>query len=242
MGRLHAEIARLYLTETSGHTRALVLGLNAPADGHRLLALAQSMQAELGWPAPACAIDGVAACQLWWSLAEPLALDRAAALLEALAARWLADLAPAACVKLLVPAAPATPWPGAPTGPGRWSAFIAPDLAPVFSAEPWLDIPPGEAGQAELLAGLRPITGAELAQALSALSDAPAPETLPAAPPGTRPAVAAPGSQEPRAFLLGVMNDPGVPLALRIEAAKALLAGTPLAASAGALTDEAESP
>jgi hypothetical protein len=31
------------------------------------------------------------------------------------------------------------------------------------------------------------------------------------------------GAQDPEAFLRQVMNDPGVPLALRIEAAKALL-------------------
>ena len=35
---------------------------------------------------------------------------------------------------------------------GRWSAFVAPDLAAVFGDEPVLDIPPGDEAQAELLA------------------------------------------------------------------------------------------
>ncbi|MEK8028292.1 hypothetical protein [Pseudaquabacterium rugosum] len=47
-------------------------------------------------------------------------------------------------------------------GPGddgepRWSAFVAPDLAPLFSDTPWLDLPPGDDGQARLLAALRPV-------------------------------------------------------------------------------------
>jgi hypothetical protein len=37
------------------------------------------------------------------------------------------------------------------------------------------------------------------------------------------PAATAPAAPDPQAFLLAVMNDPSAPLALRVDAAKALL-------------------
>jgi len=88
---------------------------------------------------------------------------------------------------------------------------VAPDLAPVFAEEPWLDTPPGEEGQADLLARLQSIKSAAL----------PGPAAAAAA--GATPAPAT--NSDPKRFLLEVMNDASVPLALRIEAAKALLPG-----------------
>ena len=136
----------------------------------------------------------------------------------------------------LFPAAPGTPgWhPGPVPAPqaglaDQWSAFVAQDLAPMFSDTPWLDIPPGGDGQAGLLAALRSATADAWQQALQVLGLA-APQDEP--PAGTTAAPAAPEASlgpgpahttDPRQFLLAVMNDAGVPLALRIEAAKALL-------------------
>ncbi len=113
---------------------------------------------------------------------------------------------------------------------GQWSAFVAPDLAPVFVEATWLDIPPGVEGQADLLKTLKSITPQEWAVAMGRLAP-----TLPARP-GTGNRVVdagrlrtsvfyalATGFSDPRAFLLQVMNDATVPMALRIEAAKALL-------------------
>jgi len=101
---------------------------------------------------------------------------------------------------------------------GNWSAFVAADLAPVFVDTPWLDIPPNEEGQATLLRGLATIKPALFDEALERLAPVPsridAPRTL------ERPETA---DQDPRRFLLRVMNDDNVALALRIEAAKALL-------------------
>ena len=98
----------------------------------------------------------------------------------------------------------------------NWSAFVAPDLAPVFADTPWLDIPPSVEGQADLLAKLQSIKPAALDAALQRLQpqDATAPE---APPPATTPDV------DPRRFLQQVLNDETVALALRIEAARALL-------------------
>lgn len=135
---------------------------------------------------------------------------------------------------------------------GRWSAFVSADLAPVFAETPWLEIPPGDEAQARLLAALQPIGPAAFAAALTALSPPEATPAAPpgcaapgaavadpaaavcreaggaAAPlsdtPDTRLAPGRAPQDDPRAFLLAVMNDAAVPLTLRIEAAKALLA------------------
>jgi len=106
--------------------------------------------------------------------------------------------------------------------PERWSAFVAPDLAPVFAEEPWLDTAPGMEGQADLLMRLESIQSADLGVALERLGAAPAAVmSVPVPVPGDA-ATDAP-MQQARRFLLAVMNDESVALALRIEAAKALL-------------------
>ena len=107
---------------------------------------------------------------------------------------------------------------------GNWSAFVAPDLAAIFSETPWLDVEPGEEGQAALLRALHSIKPAAFDAALAGMR-ATAPHAQATAPSPAREAVAAApeGSDDPRGFLLRVMNDETVPLALRIEAAKALL-------------------
>ena len=92
-------------------------------------------------------------------------------------------------------------------------------LAPLFSETPWLDVEPNPEGQASLLAGLRAITAEAWQRAVAV--------ALPVAelqPLGAAPATMA-AFTDPRAFLLSVMNDPAVPMALRIDAAKALLPG-----------------
>jgi hypothetical protein len=102
--------------------------------------------------------------------------------------------------------------PGAPLPGGeRWSAFVAPDLAPLFTDTPWLDLPPGDDGQATLLASQACVTPGQLATLQAASAPAPG--------------IAAHAQlADPRRFLQQVMNDATAPLALRIEAAKALLA------------------
>jgi hypothetical protein len=108
--------------------------------------------------------------------------------------------------------------------PGQWSAFVAPDLAPVFADTPWLDGPPNLEGQAALLRALAPITPAAWAQALALLAPADAAPPLAAAQPVPVPQPAPMAAvDDPRRFLRQVMNDPSAPLALRVDAAKALL-------------------
>lgn len=256
--RLHAEFRRLYLCadaptepgadaglfDARNRVRALVLELGRPADWERLGAVWRGVQTELGLPAPGIAASGTDGLQLWFSLVEPVPPDVAQDFLARLGRRWLADL----------PAGRVTGWPQAPHGAtpgevarhvrpvpalneatGNWSAFIAPDLAPLFADTPWLDIPPGDDGQAGVLGALASISPTAWAAALALLrsrSEAPAPAAqAPAAhtPGAPTPAAHEPSllgattHTEPRAFLLAVMNDGSVPLALRIEAARALL-------------------
>ena len=116
-----------------------------------------------------------------------------------------------------------------------WSAFVAPDLAPVFAETPWLDIPPNLDGQAELLSRLSSITPDELRHAQHLLQPPAEPspagsvqtasDAAPAATATKSPVSTGPTEHhaDPQTFLLAVMNDAGVELALRIEAAKALL-------------------
>jgi hypothetical protein len=126
----------------------------------------------------------------------------------------------------LVPAAQA---PG-----GLWSAFVAPDLAAVFAAEPWLDLPPTPEAQARVLSPLKSIQVADLERALERLR--PTAAKVSSRPPADAAEVA--GSEfgvmntrslpagvaaDPKRFLLDVMSDDTIALGLRIEAAKALL-------------------
>ena len=244
MTRLQTEYQRLYLPPATGadsagalgligadgRVRALVLALGQPADWATLAPLWRGVQADLGWPAPAIAVNGVDAFELWFSLADPLPRAEATELLAQLQRRYLADLRPER-VRAWPGADVAAEPPACPpfaAGPERWAAFITPDLPAVFGDDPALDFEPGADAQADLLARQRSINGAELRSAQAVLVAA---EEQAAASPArfsvkaeTKDATSVTGSfQDPRAFLLAVMNDPSAPLALRIEAAKGLL-------------------
>ena len=243
MNRLDAELDRLYLgglvfatqdaqtvslVDARGRVRALVLEVVQPAGWDALSRVWQGVQAELELPEPAIAVSGTDGLQLWFSLETSVDAARAHAFLAALRERFLADV-PAQRVRLYpdagTPARHAALVPAPQGEPGNWSAFVSADLAAVFSDTPWLDVEPGEEGQAALLRGLRSIKPAAfdavLAAPLPQGEAAPAPGPAPAPAPGREPESAT--ASDPRAFLLRVMNDERVEMALRIEAAKALL-------------------
>ena len=174
-------------------------------------------------------VSGVDGYQLWLSLAEPVPLAEAAAFLEALRRHYLAEVAPQRIrltPALAAPASqPALPVPSQQLATGYWSAFVAPDLAPIFADEPWLDQPPSPEAQASVLAGLQSIKAAAFAAALARLRPV-APTKRPSEPPSHVTSCGPVATRErllPKAFLLAVVQDPAVALDLRIEAAKALL-------------------
>lgn len=229
MNRLQAELHRLYAqaepdTASEAKTRAAVLSVAGPGAWSALSAAWRGVQADLELPAPAIAISGDDSLQLWFSLARPVATAQARALLEGVRRDYLAGL-PAARTRIAVEPGTLPAYPPQPVAPERWSAFVTPDLAPLFDDEPWLDQPAGPDAQADLLARLQPASPREFEQAMARLApatQAPVHETVTPAPA----ALATATALEPRAFLRQVMNDPSVDLALRIEAAKALLPHT----------------
>lgn len=214
----------LSLVDARGRARALVLEVVQPTGWDALSRAWQGVQAELELPEPAIAVSGTDGLQLWFSLETAVDATRAHAFLAVLRERFLADV-PAARVRLYPdPAAPtrhAALVPAPQGEPGNWSAFVSPDLAAIFSDTPWLDVEPGDEGQAALLRGLKSIKPAAF-DAVLAASVAPAPSPVDA-PARETPVRAPAGDADPRAFLLRVMNDDSVEMALRIEAAKALL-------------------
>lgn len=238
MTRLHTAFARLYhcpndgdgLVDAQGRVRTLVVGLSGPSEWAPLASLWAAVQADWGWPAPAIVASGADAMQLWFSLGEPLPMAEAHAALEALRQHYLADIARRRVQLWPAPDAttPPAPVPALHEASGQWSAFLAPDLAPLFADTPWLDMQPGDEGQANLLSHLSSISPAMLAAAMASLAPADAVPTptpaLASTHPGAHTAPALTGHADPAQFLLAVMNDAATPMALRIEAAKALLA------------------
>ena len=257
MNRLQSELHRLYLPRSAApaetdapradlidpldRVRALVLQVTRPPSWQVLSKVWQGVQAELDLPAPAIAVSGTDAIQLWFALAEPVPIAQAHAFLDGLRSRYLPDiepgrigLMPALDASALHPARHARLVPARHEPSGNWSAFVAPDLAPVFGDTPWLDIPPGEDGQAALLSGLETMEQTVFEAAVKRLGSsanrAPPTEAVAvasatpadAALTKTRPMSAA-TDEDPKQFLLRIMNDATVALALRIEAAKALL-------------------
>lgn len=243
MNRLQSELHRLYLphaagaqdtdveesslTDANGQVRSMVLELSGPADWDALSKVWRGVQGDLDLPAPAIAVTGLDGYQLWFSLAEPLPAPQAITFLESLRVRYLSDIAPKRVV--LMPSVDVmTPRqvlharlvPALQAHTGNWSAFVAPDLAPVFADAPWLDIPPNAEGQSNLLSRLQSIKPADFQIALDRLRPAMMP-TL--AEPASLPPDTAVACQNPKRFLINVMTDEAVALGLRIEAAKALL-------------------
>jgi hypothetical protein len=232
MNRLDTEQQRLYQSHTESYTRALVLGLSRPADWTVLRSVWQGVQADLELPAPAIAVSGTDSYQLWFSLSQAVTLERARHFLEQLRQRYLPEIAPARIalwpqVDALQPDAliAAPPVPALQPATGNWSAFVSPDLPAVFGEDPWLDMAPGLDAQAELLSRLKCIQPDQWAHALQRLG-ASQPASEPAGlahAPASPPPPTGQALMQPRPFLLKVMNDASAPLALRIEAAKALL-------------------
>lgn len=227
MNRLQSELHRLYLPPSLAHAqaradtvRAVVIELTQPPCWDDLSRVWYGVQTELELPAPAIAVSGIDGLQLWFSIAEPIALAQAQAFLEGLCARFLPDIAARRLRLLSEPGDRLVPALQEPTG--NWSAFVAPDLAPVFADTPWLDVPPSEEGQAALLRGLHTMKPPAFEAAMEKLGLGAAPLTHKRAAAATV-AVTAAARDDPKRFLLQVMNDDAVPLALRIDAAKALL-------------------
>lgn len=237
MTTLQAELRRLYLFDDTnsanaegdattliaadGYVRAMVLELARPADWQVMSTVWQGVQADLDLPAPAIAVSGVDGYQLWFSLVEPVSIDRAQSFLVLLRVRYLGAIAPSRIILMPTPTQHARIVPALQPDTGLWSAFVAPDLAPIFSDGPWLDVCPNPDAQSKVLSRLASIKPAAFQAVLDSISPVAKPP-----PEGSKPVTATAlegNGVNPRQFLHDVMNDPAVALNLRIEAAKALL-------------------
>jgi len=233
MTRLQTEQQRLYGSPeaaATGRVRAVVLELVKPSGWSELARVWQAVQADLDLPAPAIAVNGRDGYQLWFSFAAPVDTLQAQAFLEALCRRYLAEVPPERVRSHLGgdgsgSIRPLPTLPPVQVEPERWSAFVTPDLAPVFADDPWLDTPPGVDAQAEVLGRLQAAAPEAFARAIGQLQQEEEPRP-PALPEGVERSL---DTRDPRSFLLSVMRDPGVDLRLRVEAAKALLPHTPRA-------------
>lgn len=238
MNAFLSEFARLYShnpqsvdpssppTETDGLARCAVLELARPADWRALGAVWQGVQADLGLPAPAIAINGSDGYQLWFSWQQTLPTEEAAQFVQLLCQRYLPAIA-AQRLRCFPGTLDLAPQAVRQVRDEQWSAFIAPDLAAVFADEPWLNRDPGQEAQAQLLARLESMRAQDYAKALQSLQPPPLAQTPSAI---TAPVAIAPSSgnthyptETPAAFLQAVMQDAGAPLALRVQAATALL-------------------
>lgn len=165
----------LSLATDDGLTRALVIPFHKLADGEetqhwRLLCdVANALQVQLGFPAPAVSISGADGYGLWLSLAAPVPTALAQQFLERLRVAYFPGMAlrpDAAFAAVELP-------PCLHQGSGKWAAFIHPGLGASFAGEAGLEMAPPFAGQSALLEGLRSISPAQFQEAMTNLQQAP---------------------------------------------------------------------
>jgi hypothetical protein len=174
--------AALSLATVDGYMRAMVIAfpkMNDSDDARhwtRLCEVANALQAQLGFPAPAVSISGANAYGLWLSLETPTPVAQVQTFLERLRNRYFPDLD-------LGPDAASAPVELPPClhhGTGKWAAFIHPGLGASFADESGLEMAPPFAGQAAFLEGLQSISEARFLQAMNMLDQAHDTAPLPA--------------------------------------------------------------
>lgn len=169
MQKLNVELDRLYLAGADGGTRSIALAFKKlPGDGEaghweRLCSLANTLQSELGLPAPAVSISGSGSYGLWISLAKPVAPAQAQEFTDLLYRAYCPGQAGAGAN-----GAPGFPPQLHPVS-GKWSAFIHPGMGASFAGDDGLEVQPPEAGQVALLEGLESIGPALFERALEHL-------------------------------------------------------------------------
>jgi hypothetical protein len=162
------------LTTDDGLTRAMVIAfqkMGGSEEGQhwsRLCAVANALQAQLGFPAPAVSISGANGYGLWLSLEAPAPAAQAQKFLELLRQAYFPDmdLRPDAV------SAPVELPPCLNQSTGKWAAFIHPGMGASFADESGLEMAPPFAGQAAFLEGLQSISEAQFLQALNMLQQA----------------------------------------------------------------------
>lgn len=159
------------LTTGDGLTRAIVIPFQKVGDSEdaqhwsRLCAVANGLQAQLGFPAPAVSISGANGYGLWLSLEAPVPMAQAQKFLELLRKAYFPDmdLRPDAV------SAPVELPPCLHRSTGKWAAFIHPGMGASFADESGLEMAPPLSGQAAFLEGLQSISEVQFLHALNML-------------------------------------------------------------------------
>jgi hypothetical protein len=157
------------LVSDAGLTRALAIPFRKTAGGdvqhwERLCAVANGLQADFGFPAPAVSVASTGGFVLWLSLATPVPIADAQRFVDGLARLW-PDTLPSADVVT----APVELPPCLNAATGQWAAFIHPGMGASFADESGLDMAPPAAGQVAFLDGLDSITAEQFRDALARL-------------------------------------------------------------------------
>lgn len=220
MDRLRTELLRLFPdAEAPGVQRhTLTLVFRHSTDWSHLAAICQGMIDDLEWPSPIISVAGRDGYCLWLPLAEPLAEIEGRALLAGLCRHYCPTLKAS---RFDILPAHIDPVPQQQDEAGGWSAFIDPGMGEMFKEGGGLEMPPNPERQADLLASARALLPAEIARAFAQLAPASAAPEDNAVVSMCNPQLAA--QDNPHDFLLAVMNDPAVPLAQRMAAARDLL-------------------
>lgn len=197
MEKLFAQLSRLYLmpgTEPAGQvslvsgeglSRAIVIDFPRLRGGapdqhwHNLCAVANALQRNFDFPAPAVSIDGGSGYRLWLSLDEPVPEGDVRRFVAMLRERHFPELELAISEQVQLP-------PVLNPASGKWAAFIHPGMGASFAEEAGLDIEPPLHAQLAFLEGLERIGKARFFDALVSLKqDDAAPEAPAVAGPPT---------------------------------------------------------
>jgi len=193
MDKLTSELMRLYLLPDSPAAQALAqrapdgpcdpVGL-ASSDGllraialpfrkaagedaqhwERLCTVANGLQADHGFPAPAVSVASTGGYVLWLSLEAPVPMAEARRFVAGLDGLWPDTLPSPDTVGMPVELPPCQN--GAA---GHWAAFIHPGMGASFADESGLDMAPPAAGQVAFLEGLHSITADQFRAVLDRL-------------------------------------------------------------------------
>lgn len=159
------------LTTDDGLTRAMVIAFDKAGDGEddqhwsRLCAVANALQTQLGFPAPAVSVSGGNGYGLWLSLETAVPAAQAQKFLELLRRAHFPDIEPGPDTVT----APVELPPCLHQGSGKWAAFIHPGMGASFADESGLEMAPPFAGQAAFLEGLQSVSEAQFLRALNTL-------------------------------------------------------------------------
>jgi hypothetical protein len=163
------------LVSDAGLTRAIALPFRKAAGAdvqhwERLCTVANGLQADFDFPAPAVSVASTGGFMLWLSLATPVTVADAQRFVDGLGRLWPDTLPPADVVT-----APVELPPCLNGASGKWAAFIHPGMGASFADESGLDMAPPAAGQVAFLDGLDSITAEQFRAALARLEPAAAP-------------------------------------------------------------------